>query len=115
MTAGEFGIAFADVAADGLAVQYSKFESDAKKGTIISTNYQCRFSSTMVFAGFFKMIFMGGPDWVNPLKKRAPTFQFDLTLQQIHFVLLACALVPFICICLWVEDLPLKDGAHTTT
>jgi hypothetical protein len=43
-----FAYMFADVAADGLAVEYAKREIPTERGRIQSYNYVCRFSSTIL-------------------------------------------------------------------
>jgi hypothetical protein len=43
-----FAYMFADVAADGLAVEYAKREIPSERGRIQSYNYVCRFSSTII-------------------------------------------------------------------
>jgi len=61
------------------------------------------------------MFFMGGPHWINKQDPRPPTFSFDLDMQALHFVLLAIAIVPFVGICLFLEDPPEEDDAHHET
>jgi len=115
MTGVNLMIAFADVAADGMGVAYTKLEPEGKRGSVIATNYQCRFFATMMSGGVIKFFFMNGPQFEDP-SNPSPLFDhFGLDLQAIHWLLFALALPFMLCMFLWLEDPPLdKSEEHST-
>jgi len=110
MTAMNALIAFADVAADGMGVAYTKLEPEDKRGAIIATNYQCRFFATMMSGGVIKFFFMNGPQFADPTSPDPLFPNFGLDLASIQWLLFGLALPFLVCMFLWLEDPHLAEA-----
>lgn len=98
--------AFADVAADSMTVEYSRFEPEDERGTVISTGYQVRFFGAMSM-GVLKIFTMSGEQFVGQHDK--PPLSFGLGLVAVHWVIFAMALPCVVLMWLWVEDPPVIE------
>ena len=82
------GYVIADVAADGLTVQYARAEPEHRKGYVQSTAYLWR-SVGQVFASSLVGLGMNGPEYLG-------SFAYSLSFNQVClvFAAISCAMVP---------------------
>lgn len=96
---------FADVAGDGMTIELTKLEPEATRGRILTTGQMVRFSA-MTFSTLVGTVFMNGKSYYNSAKvgQNSTVFSFELSLAQMHFLILAC------CVPLWLAMIVLlKD------
>jgi len=103
---------FSTVSSDGMTIEFGKLEPPETRGYIMTTGQMVRFGAQVVvnLVGIFGM----NDSFYYP--KDGPTnstiFNFGLTFTQVHFVLLAMCIPPFIAMCFLLEDPPRDFEEH---
>jgi len=102
---------FSDVAGDGMIIEMSKFETDDRKGHILTTCQMLRFLMMMISTGL-GTLFMSGKSYQPPGKPipGALILPFELSFGGMHWLLLGVSIPCYIGMVLWLKDPPTPHG-----
>jgi len=108
---------FADVSADGLCVELSRYEPQDRKGYVLTTCQMTRFTGTALVL-MVSTFLMNGPAMYPPTPGEEPStlFSFGFNISQVHWFIVITAL-PFwlVMVCFLREPpKPAGDVGHTT-
>lgn len=104
---------FADVAGDGMTIEFSKLEAEGQTGFILTTGQLVRFS-TMILSNVLGIVAMNGKDYyVSAGKTNNTVFTFELSLTQLHFTVVAMCVPFWLGMFMWLKDPPQETvGRH---
>mmetsp|Transcript_95127 Transcript_95127/g.168048 ORF Transcript_95127/g.168048 Transcript_95127/m.168048 type:complete len:590 (+) Transcript_95127:35-1804(+) len=105
MMATCFFYMFADVAADGLTVEFSQLEPPETRGYILSTGQMVRFGFTGLVL-FLNLILTNGPQMYPPGMSSSTLFPFGLNIWQLHLMLLLLSVPALVVMAICLQDAP---------
>jgi len=105
-----FFYTFADVAADGLVIELSRYEPEDRKGYIMTTCQMLRYTM-MTISTSCGTLFMSGRSYQPPggAQQGAFVMPFELSLGQLHWMLFFMAMPLYVGMWVWLRDPPARE------